>query len=50
MKCYAGLNQASSGQTREEAMKNPEVQEILADPVMQQILQQMQSDPHAAQE
>ena len=33
-----------------EGMRDPEVQEILADPVMQQILQQMQQDPKAIME
>ena len=33
-----------------EAMKNPRVQEILADPVMRLILEQMSTDPQAAQE
>jgi stress-induced-phosphoprotein 1 len=32
------------------AMQNPKVQEILADPIMQQILQQMTTDPAAARE
>jgi hypothetical protein len=31
-------------------MKNPEVQAIMADPIMQTILKQMQEDPKAAQE
>ena len=54
MKCYSGLNQVQStgdkAQVQKEAMANPEVQAVLSDPVMQQILQQMQSDPAAAQE
>ena len=48
MKCYGGLNRVQTGtkeEVQKEAMKNPEVQAILADPVMQQILQQMQTDP-----
>lgn len=53
-KCYAGLNEVQSGANREEALKraqnDPEVQKILADPVMQNILQQMQQDPSAARE
>ncbi|KAI9313507.1 hypothetical protein BX666DRAFT_1977173 [Dichotomocladium elegans] len=40
----------SEEEIREAALKNPEIQRILSDPVMQQILQQMQSDPRAAQE
>lgn len=31
-------------------MDNPEVREILSDPIMRQILEQMQSDPKAAQD
>ena len=31
-------------------MNNPEIQEILKDPAMQVILEQMQKDPTAAQE
>ena len=31
-------------------MRDPEVQEILSDPVMRQILNDMQTDPKAAQE
>jgi stress-induced-phosphoprotein 1 len=48
------INNQSRGQDDnsriENAMKDPEVQEILSDPVMRQILQDMQSDPGAAQE
>lgn len=54
MKAYGGLNEVQSSGNREEtqkaAMENPEVQEVLGDPIMQQILQQMQTDPAAAQE
>lgn len=39
----------SAEERREAGMQDPEVQEILRDPVMQSILQQMQSDPGAAQ-
>ena len=53
-KCYAGLSEVQSGANREENLKraqnDPEVQQILADPVMQSILQQMQQDPSAARE
>lgn len=35
---------------RRKAMQDPEVQQILADPAMQMILQQMQRDPKAVQE
>ncbi|KAJ3354232.1 Hsp90 cochaperone [Entophlyctis luteolus] len=55
LKAYNGLNEVQSGganreQVFENAMKNPEVQEILADPIMKSILQQMQDDPAAAKE
>lgn len=44
-------NQSMSEEQRaEEAMKNPEVAEIMADPAMRQILQQMQDNPSAARE
>jgi stress-induced-phosphoprotein 1 len=35
---------------KKRAMQDPEVQEILSDPAMQLILQQMQKDPKALQE
>jgi stress-induced-phosphoprotein 1 len=60
MKAYTAMNPysgAASGNTEESqeevlkrAAQDPEVQRILGDPVMQQILQQMQQDPKAAQE
>ena len=34
-------------ETRKRAMKDPEVQAILADPAMRMILEQMQTDPQA---
>lgn len=37
-------------ETRQRAMSDPEVQEILRDPAMRMILEQMQSDPKAVQE
>ncbi len=40
----------SDEERREAAMKDPEVQAILADPAMQSILQQMSSDPSAVKE
>jgi len=54
-RCYSALNQMNSGsENREEtlarAMQNPEVQQILGDPVMRSILDQMQTDPKAAQD
>lgn len=48
------INAQSRGQDDsarvENAMKDPEVQEILSDPIMRQILQDMQDDPKAAQD
>jgi stress-induced-phosphoprotein 1 len=53
-KAYGALNQVQNSQSREEteklAQSNPEVQAVLGDPIMQQILQQMQTDPSAARE
>ncbi|KAI9226041.1 MAG: heat shock protein STI-like protein [Piptocephalis tieghemiana] len=58
-KCYSAMSGLDSGssdpnETEEERQKraasDPEVQKILSDPVMQQILGQMQEDPKAAQE
>lgn len=57
-KCYQALNETTTGPAteaeREEALKraatDPEVQRIMNDPVMQQILQQMQQNPAAIQE
>lgn len=59
-KAYTAMNPYSGGaggnteESQEEILKraaqDPEVQRILGDPVMQQILQQMQQDPKAAQE
>ncbi|KAJ1919722.1 Hsp90 cochaperone [Tieghemiomyces parasiticus] len=56
MKCYQALNEAQSDtpEARQEAMRraasDPEIQSIMADPIMQQILQQMQSNPQAVRE
>jgi len=36
-------------ETLESAMRNPEIQQILSDPIMQQILQDMQQNPGAVQ-
>jgi len=35
---------------RKRAMENPEIQEILGDPAMRLILEQMQRDPNALKE
>jgi stress-induced-phosphoprotein 1 len=51
-KCYQALSQ--DGLTREEraklALQDPEIQEIMRDPVMQMILESMTTDPGAARE
>jgi stress-induced-phosphoprotein 1 len=48
------MNEVQTGANKEEiykkAMEDPEVQRILSDPVMKQILGQMQEDPRAAAE
>lgn len=53
-RCYQQLNQIQNSGNEEEimknAMKNPEVQQIMSDPVMMQILKQMQTDPGAIKE
>jgi stress-induced-phosphoprotein 1 len=58
-KAYTAMNPFTGGdaggeQSQEEALKraaqDPEIQRIISDPIMQQILQQMQADPKAAQE
>lgn len=49
---YGGVDESSDGMTQEErqkkAMSNPKVVEIMSDPVMRQILEQMSTDPEAA--
>ncbi|KAJ2316353.1 Hsp90 cochaperone, partial [Coemansia sp. RSA 2681] len=53
-KSYAAITEQNSRQTPEQALAraqaNPRIAAILANPVMQNILQQMQSDPRAARE
>lgn len=50
-KCYQKMYSENAGQSREDVMKkamqDPEIQQILSDPVMNQILMQMQDDPNA---
>ena len=48
-RCEGSLNNDPDA-IRERAMQDPEVQQILSDPAMQMILQQMQKDPAAVQE
>jgi stress-induced-phosphoprotein 1 len=43
-------SEGSREETLKQAMEDPEVQEILADPIMRSILEQMQKDPKAAQD
>ena len=43
-------SQLSPEETMARAMSDPEISQIMNDPVMQQILQQMQSDPKALME
>ncbi|KAJ2892434.1 Hsp90 cochaperone [Coemansia aciculifera] len=53
-KCYSAITEQNSRQTPEQALAraqaNPRIAAILGNPVMQNILQQMQSDPRAARE
>ncbi|PJF16756.1 hypothetical protein PSACC_03451 [Paramicrosporidium saccamoebae] len=52
-RCYTdmrGGDDESDETVLQRAAQNPEVREILSDPVMVQILKQMQSDPRAVQE
>lgn len=50
-KAYQATGAGGNGEeARQNALNNPEVQQILGDPVMQQILQQMQQDPSAIRE
>jgi len=47
---YSQRGEESQEETLERAMRDPEVAGIMNDPVMQQILQQAQSDPKALQD
>lgn len=49
-KAMMAMNNNNDDATGEEALRDPEVQAILGDPVMQQILNQMQQDPKAIME
>ncbi|KAJ2770877.1 Hsp90 cochaperone, partial [Coemansia nantahalensis] len=53
-KCYSAINEQNARLTPEEALQraqaNPKIASLLGNPVMQNILQQMQSDPRAARE
>ncbi|PRW58562.1 Heat shock STI [Chlorella sorokiniana] len=58
MRCVQAINKMNRGEMDEgelkerqaRAMADPEVQSILTDPVMRQVLQDMQEDPAAAQQ
>lgn len=41
---------ANADEVAKKAMQDPEIQQILSDPVMRSILEQMQNDPRAFQE
>lgn len=47
---YSQRSDESDEQTLERAMRDPEVAQIMQDPVMQSILQQAQSNPAALQD
>lgn len=48
-KCTVG-SMSNPEEVRQRAMNDPQVQQILGDPAMRLILEQMQSDPKAVQE
>jgi len=50
MEAISKQRSGGNAQTREEALQNPEIVAILKDPIMNQILQDMQNDPKAIQE
>ncbi|KAI6230702.1 Stress-induced-phosphoprotein 1 [Aphelenchoides fujianensis] len=50
LRACAVNNDPSSEKSREEALKDPEVQDILRDPSMRLLLEQMSADPNAARE
>lgn len=49
-KCMTQHSTLNPEERRKQAMEDPEVQQILADPAMRMILEQMQENPQAAQE
>jgi len=50
MSCYQSNNNEDPDKAREKALQDPEVQEILRDPGMRLLLEQMSQDPSAARE
>lgn len=49
-KCAQQGSNLNSEEKRQQAMENPEIQDILKDPAMRMILEQMQENPQAAAE
>merc|ERR1712012_325548 len=47
---YSGNRSSNPEEVKQRAMNDPEVQQIMSDPAMRMILEQMQSDPQAVQE
>merc|ERR1712029_909056 len=47
---YSGNRGSNPEEVKARAMNDPEVQQIMSDPAMRMILEQMQSDPQAVQE
>ena len=50
VKQYSQRGSNDPEEVRKRAMNDPEVQQIMGDPAMRMILEQMQSDPQAVQE
>merc|ERR1712013_920788 len=50
VKQYSQKGSNDPEEVRKRAMNDPEVQQIMGDPAMRMILEQMQSDPQAVQE
>jgi len=48
--CNSAASKLNPEERRKQAMEDPEVQQILQDPAMRMILEQMQENPQAAQE
>lgn len=49
-KCSMGYRNVDPEEARKRAMADPEIQKILADPIMRMILEQMHQDPSAFKE
>lgn len=48
-KCNEALSKMKPEEASQSALRDPEVQEILGDPSMRMVLEQMQNDPASAQ-